>query len=57
MNATKFGSKNKILHTIIYSLYDFLWLYFYDYSMIWLFYDLISFWLYHAVEEIISYCY
>ena len=36
-------------------LYGFLWLYHYDYS--WFMYDLIWFWLYHAVEENILYCY
>ena len=47
-------AKIKITHYYI-SLHDFLWLYYYGYS--WFLYDLISFWLYHAVEEIISYCY
>ena len=37
------------------SLYDFLWLYYYDYS--WFMYNFILFGLYHAVEEIILYCY
>ena len=40
INATKFGSKNQILHIIIY--YDMIsYDYYYDYSMIWFDFDCI----------------
>ena len=49
-NATKFGSKNEILHIFLLSAFS--WLYYSEFM-----HNFIQFELYHAVEAILKYSY